>query len=768
MSDKFVVAFDTSNEVVSIGVGRIVASEASVEFLAEKNISANRQSNCLLLPTIDELLRENSIDKSQIFALGVGVGPGSFTGVRIAIATAKGICEALYCACVPISTLDVIAENARLSGITGEVCVIADAMRGEVYPAKYKVNTDGITRLTDDRVVKAKEFAESEFDGTSLLAGDGLLKYADLFSEKLLLSDDIWQPTGKSMISLLSSGMTAVEGGFCFQGACDAANVLPVYTRLSDAEENEREKLKDNTARNLVSGVQGNATNIEIRPCRASDSSALSVLESKNFGSDCWGESQFASDITRDDRIWYKAVRGDVAVGYIGAMISDKTAEILKVCVDEEFRRQSVAKNLFMQLFDDLRNLSIFNAMLEVRSSNASAIALYESLGFTNIAKRENFYGNESAETFTKNLSSFNAGVSDNIEEVGPECVAKAHHPLIFAIESSCDETAAAIVDGDDYILSSVISSSASFHARFGGVVPEIASRKHIEVISQVASHAMRSAGCTYEDIDAIAVTNRPGLVGSLVVGCAFAKGLAWAADKPLIFVDHLEGHLYANKKASESTEFPAVASLVSGGNTQLVAVRGWGDYEVLGGTIDDAVGEAYDKVARELSLPYPGGPQISKLAEKGDASKVDLPRPLLHSHDLRMSLSGLKTAVILAIGKAKSENGGELSEDSMCNICASFEKSISDVSVAKARSACESIHAKSFCFGGGVAANKNMRSCYQKMCDDLGIKFVVSPLELCGDNAAMIGLVAQDLFKRSEFVDLSGDVSSKSSLSSR
>lgn len=746
---KFAIAFDTSNEIVAVGLG-MFREDGRIEFVDSRFVSANRASNQLLLTTIDDICSTNDVNRDDIALVGIGRGPGSFTGVRIAIATVKGICFALSIPCVGISTLDVIAENARRSGYRGDLFVVADAMRKEVYPAKYEILDQEVRRLSADKVVKADKFF-SELPVAAVLCGDALSKFAQSAKNYKQLDEDLWHPTGESLIALLKDRKPE-----------SAEFLLPIYTRLSDAEEAEREKLKDNSARNLVSGVQGDTQVVEVRPCRADDASNLAALESDNFSSDCWGEDQFREDLRCENRIWYKAVRGTKFLGYIGACVNQDTADILKVCVDKEFRRQHIATKLISQLLDDLRNLSVREVFLEVRASNVSARSFYEKIGFKQCGERANYFGNENAICYKLLEESFVRDV--NIDKTSIE-IKELEHPLIFAFESSCDETASAIVDGNDNILSSIISSSASFHARFGGVVPEIASRKHVEVISQVASAALSSASVSLRDIDAIAVTNRPGLVGSLVVGCAFAKAISWATDKPLIFVDHLEGHLYANKLAEKIIEFPCVASLISGGNTMLVEVDGWGKYKILGQTIDDAVGEAYDKIAREFGLPYPGGPQISKLAAQGDASRVDLPRPLLHSHDFRMSLSGLKTAVILAIEKLKEQNNGELLQQDMCNICASFEKSVSDVQVAKAREACKQTKAKSFCFGGGVAANANLRSEYIKMCDELNIEFIVSPNDLCGDNAAMIGLVAQDLYKSSCFEEITGDVSARSTL---
>ena len=326
--------------------------------------------------------------------------------------------------------------------------------------------------------------------------------------------------------------------------------------------------------------------------------------------------------------------------------------------------------------------------------------------------------------------------------------------PLILAIESSCDETAAAVVDGEGNLLSDVVASQVDFHARFGGVVPEIASRKHIEAICGVCAEALDVAGVTWDDLDSLAVTYAPGLVGALVVGVAFAKGAAWALDVPFIGVNHLEGHLYANKIGCPDFAPPAVVSLVSGGNTLLVHMRDWGDYETLGATIDDAVGEAFDKVAKALGLGYPGGPVISKYAAQGNPAAIDFPRAMLHSHDLRFSLSGLKTAVVNHINNERAAGR----EPNIPDIAASFQQAVVDVQVAKAKTALQQTGARTFCLGGGVAANPALRAAYEKLCANMDVKLVMPPLSSCGDNAGMIALVALDRYRAGKFFDLSAD----------
>ena len=343
-----------------------------------------------------------------------------------------------------------------------------------------------------------------------------------------------------------------------------------------------------------------------------------------------------------------------------------------------------------------------------------------------------------------------------------------APRPLILAIESSCDETAAAIVDGEGVLVADVVASQIDFHARFGGVVPEIASRKHIEAICGVCDECLDAAAArlgmprlSWGDLDAVAVTYAPGLVGALVVGVAFAKGAAWAQDVPFIGVNHLEGHLYANKIGAPDFAPPAVVSIVSGGNTMLVHVRGWGDYVTLGSTIDDAVGEAFDKVAKALGLGYPGGTVISREAARGNPDAIAFPRAMMHSGDLRFSLSGLKTAVVTYINNERAA-GRALN---VPDICASFQQAVVDVQVKKAETALRQTGAPTFCLCGCVAANPVLRDAYHALCDRMGVRLVLPPLSACGDNAGMIALVALDRYRQGRFFDLDADAQAHTDL---
>jgi N6-L-threonylcarbamoyladenine synthase len=304
----------------------------------------------------------------------------------------------------------------------------------------------------------------------------------------------------------------------------------------------------------------------------------------------------------------------------------------------------------------------------------------------------------------------------------------------ILGIETSCDETAAAVLTHEEgkplTVLSSVVSSQVDLHARYGGVVPEIASRAHVELLTPVIAQAMIEAGVDDDNVDAVAATVGPGLVGSLLVGVSTAKTLALVWDVPFIGVNHLEAHMYASMLEEPELELPAVVLLVSGGHTMLVAMEGHGQYRVLGSTIDDAAGEAFDKVARYLGLGYPGGPAIDRLAMEGDASAVRFPRALLEQ-GFDFSFSGLKTAVINHVRKHP--------DVSTADVCASFQEAVVDVLVAKARRAAAETGARAMCLGGGVAANSVLRERFLDACVEDGFHGFLPSRAMCTDNAAMV-----------------------------
>lgn len=306
---------------------------------------------------------------------------------------------------------------------------------------------------------------------------------------------------------------------------------------------------------------------------------------------------------------------------------------------------------------------------------------------------------------------------------------------LILAIETSCDETAAAVIQNGVDIVSNVVSSQIESHKRFGGVVPEIASRHHVEQITLVVEEALRQAEITFNEVDAVAVTEGPGLVGALLIGVNAAKALAFAHGKPVVGVHHIAGHIYANRLVKEM-EFPLLSLVVSGGHTELVYMQEHGTFEVIGETRDDAAGEAYDKVARTLNLPYPGGPHIDRLAHEGVPS-YPLPRAWLEEGSYDFSFSGLKSAVINTIHNAK-QKGEEINPQ---DLAASFQQSVIDVLVTKTIRAAEEYDVKQVLLAGGVAANKGLRTELEKAFSALeNVQLVIPPLSLCTDNAAMIG----------------------------
>ena len=312
----------------------------------------------------------------------------------------------------------------------------------------------------------------------------------------------------------------------------------------------------------------------------------------------------------------------------------------------------------------------------------------------------------------------------------------KQEDVYILAIESSCDETAAAVVKNGRKVLSNVIFSQIELHKPYGGVVPEIASRKHIEKINQVIGEALSEAKLALNDMTAIAVTYGPGLVGALLVGVSAAKAISFASGLPLVGVHHIEGHISANYIENKDLEPPFLCLVVSGGHTHLVVVKDYGEYEIIGRTRDDAAGEAFDKVARAIGLGYPGGPKIDKLAKEGNPDAIHFPRARVEESAYDFSFSGLKSAVLNYL------NSCEMKGESVnrADVAASFQKAVIDVLVGHALAAAEDYHIKKFAIAGGVASNSSLRSAFEAECKARGIAFYHPSPILCTDNAAMIG----------------------------
>ncbi len=331
----------------------------------------------------------------------------------------------------------------------------------------------------------------------------------------------------------------------------------------------------------------------------------------------------------------------------------------------------------------------------------------------------------------------------------------------ILAIETSCDETAAAVVRDGRLCLGQALSSQIDLHARFGGVVPEIASRSHQEVVNPIIDEALEQAGMSLADMDAIAVTQGPGLPGALMIGMATAKALAYGADKPLIGVNHLEGHIYANFYEHPDLEPPFVSLVVSGGHTLLAYIDDWGSYDVLGQTLDDAAGEAFDKVASYLGLGYPGGPILEDFASRGDPASISFPRAMIKTPDYDFSLSGLKTAVLYYATKKKAAN----EELNLEDVAAAFQAAVLDVQVYKTMRAGEEKGVNQIVLAGGVAANRALRKCLGEAVKKKGWDLYFPSIPLCTDNAVMIGAAAWTKFKKQDFLRLDAESNSNMSL---
>ena len=792
---KLVLAFDTASDAIALAIGELGQGDTgqAIAPLAFRDMVARREANVKLVPAIEELFDQSSLNKADIACVVCGRGPGSFTGVRIAVATAKGIAAGLDVPLYGLVTPDAQAWHAWQAGIRGQIAILSDAMRGELYPARYELDEQGVQRIDPPTVIKshvlAEQWLDSRYQDSLMLAGDALYKYGELFSAFTWLDQRYWHPRGTGLLKAFEAMELSEESG-------SIASLLPIYTRLSDAEENERKRLAAGGTTRQGALVEIPASGVAwplqsgealYRPASRDDIKSMLELEQSAYlqsdsvlSGECWSEAMYQDELdmaAKPDHSWWVCYQDNMLVGFAGGQLIDGCLHILDVVVADPFRRRGIAEQLIQRLAEDARALGATSITLEVRASNEQAQALYSKLGLKEAGRRKAYYTpgqgsttREDALILTSNIEELDRGtykVSDFLEKSDTLYVplSSLPSPLILAIESSCDETAAALIDGEGQLLSNVIASQTDFHARFGGVVPEIASRKHTEAIYPTVMESMGEM--TWHQLDAIAVTYAPGLVGALVVGLAFAKGLSWATDTPLIKVDHMEGHIYANRFVEHENSYrisknilqpPFVIALLSGGNTMLVSVSNWGEYEVLGETLDDAVGEAYDKVAKALGLGYPGGPVIARLAAEGNPEAVAFPRALMHSGDYRFSLSGLKTAVLTAIREQSS--AGTLNP---ADIAASFEQAVIEVQVAKALKACQSLGVKTFCIGGGVAANTALRKAYQAAMEPCGIKVMFPPAIACTDNAAMIAAVALDRFARGQFADLCDDAAAQS-----
>ena len=548
----YVLAFDTANEVIAIGVGIMNPESRSIALVASSEVAARRASNTQLLPRIDAVLAEHEIRREDIACVAVGRGPGSFTGVRIAMATAKGSASALGVGLIGVSSLDAVAWNVQAAGGRGPLVVVADAMRKEVYPVRYALDEEGVERLDSDRVVKAEDAARElarggdslhgcarQQNAARLLCGDALKKYGELFAGcGAALNPELWTPTGRGLLLALQAAWRVGEVDPLDAQRHDPAFVLPVYTRLSDAEENERIRLAKNDPKNLVAGVQDAAPRrdqrasmhdtailnarpdtqgITYKPLDAAHVADVAALEARVMGSDAWSAALVADELPRGDRAWWAAygvpttcrpleasgneeiVEGsplsgssdEILLGYAGGWIVDGQVQILKVGCDPSARRHGIARGLLARVAADARDLGAQTCSLEVRVRNTGAQALYEALGLHVLGTRPHYYSDgedalilegplplaqhdvagmelKVGET-SEDARAVREKQADAPREASGETQASGMRPvpLILAIESSCDETAAALVDGNGALLADVGGFAGGFSRAF-------------------------------------------------------------------------------------------------------------------------------------------------------------------------------------------------------------------------------------------------------------------------------------------------------------
>ena len=450
-------------------------------------------------------------------------------------------------------------------------------------------------------------------------------------------------------------------------------------------------------------------------------------IEKACFGNDAWSKSNMKSELVAPHTTYVVAEQGDEVVGYAGLskLASSTSSDIQTIAVTDSHRGSGIGRLLMQSLLEFAREQGAKDVLLEVREDKPTPQALYKSLGFVAIDRRENYYQPDGVAAIVMRL--------DLEQETNSA-------PIVLGIETSCDETGIGIVQGNK-LLANVISSSMDQHARFGGVVPEIAARAHLEALDSALAQALKDANISIDDVDAVAVTNGPGLAGALMVGVGAAKALAVALNKPIYAVNHLVAHVAVDILERGKLETPTVALLVSGGHTSLLLVRDiLNDVELLGETVDDAAGEAFDKVARVLGLAYPGGPEIDKAAKQGDPKAIKFPRGLSLPKDMdqnryNFSFSGLKTAVARHVERAESQ--GETI--SIPDVAASFREAVVDVLVTKAINACLENKVPRLILGGGVVANSRLREVAAARCEEAGIELRIPAFSLCTDNGAMI-----------------------------
>ncbi|MBQ6216283.1 MAG: tRNA (adenosine(37)-N6)-threonylcarbamoyltransferase complex transferase subunit TsaD [Erysipelotrichaceae bacterium] len=460
-------------------------------------------------------------------------------------------------------------------------------------------------------------------------------------------------------------------------------------------------------------------------------------IESDSFANP-WSKKNFLSEIANNDlsEIYVDIVDGKV-VAYGDLWYMFENCDLTKIAVRRSERKKGYGRKMMKHLIAAARRRGCEFMHLEVNVNNKEALGLYESDGFEVVRTRKRYYEN-----------------GDDAYDMIRSLLGEKEPRKVLAIESSCDETACAIIDEDLNVLSSVVTSQIDVHARFGGVIPEVASRMHVEQISTIIKEAIDKAQVSMDDIDAVAYTIGPGLIGSLHVGAIGAKSLAFFYDKPLIGVHHLKGHIFINELI-KPLQYPMMALVVSGGHTELVYIENDQSFKIIGTTLDDAIGEAYDKVARVMKEAYPGGPVIDRLA-KGGKPHYQLPTPKVDG--LNFSFSGLKNAVLQLVKKEENA-GNEINKE---DLAYAFQEVALNTLVKKTKIAVEQYPCKSVVIAGGVAANSRLRQLMSENFSDHDL--ILPPLKYCTDNALMIACAALHYLKAGKFVGF--DASSMPSMS--
>jgi len=471
---------------------------------------------------------------------------------------------------------------------------------------------------------------------------------------------------------------------------------------------------------------------ISLRYATSEDIESIAALEPLIF-IDPWSEEMIRGDIEAKITKYLVAELDEKIIGYLGYWLVIDECSINNVGVLPEYRKQGIGSIILEKVLKETETLGAKTWVLEVRAGNDPAISLYEKYGFSRAGLRKRYYENgEDAITMIR----YNKDIT------------------VLAIESSCDETAAAVVRNGREVLSNIISSQISIHTEYGGVVPEIASRHHLTNINGVIDKALKEANTTLDDIDLIAVTNGPGLIGALVIGVSAAKGLSFATGKPIIGVNHMYGHISSNFISYPELEPPFVCLVVSGGHTSLVRMESYTKATLIGSTRDDAAGEAFDKVARVIGLGYPGGPKIENAAKDGNPDAVYFKRVYLEKGSFDFSFSGIKTAVLNYVNSERQKGNSPRTED----VALAFQDAVVEVLVEKAIDAVKSLGESKLVIAGGVSANGRLRAEFEKRCAEEKIELFLPEKILCTDNAAMIGSAAYYKYLEEGAGDLSLD----------